>query len=248
MRRGRALRARSALLAFAALGLVLSACSRAPASAAGPSARPRTTGGPAASPPAASPSVPSPIPSPSPSPTRRKPRVNPGTLPQTNALPSATDRRFRKRMAHLWRGIVTDSLRAAMPAFFPRAAYLQVKSIPDPAADFRDRLIAAYRLDIAAAHALVGPGAGHARLIGVAVPREWAWIPPGVCENGVGYWHAPGSRLVYREGGQVRSFGIFSLISWRGQWYVVHLAVNGQPGTVDAPSPGPGIPGPPGGC
>jgi len=123
-----------------------------------------------------------------------------------------------------------------------------VKQIRDAAADYRDRLLANYRADIHAAHAFLGPGARSARLLAVRVPKEWAWIPPGYCYNRVGYWHAPGSRLVYREGGRVRSFGIFSLISWRGEWYVVHLAAYDRPGTVDDPSPGAGSYGPPGGC
>jgi len=79
-------------------------------------------------------------------------------------------------------------------------------------------------------------------------PTEWTWITPGYCANRAGYWHAPGSRLVYRQGGRLRSFGVFSLISWRGEWYVVHLAVWDQPGTVDDPSAGVGAFGPPGGC
>jgi hypothetical protein len=42
---------------------------------------------------------------------------------------------------------------------------------------------------------------------------------------------------------QVRSFGIASLISWRGEWYVVHLGgiVRSSPGgEVDDPEAGPG--------
>jgi hypothetical protein len=49
----------------------------------------------------------------------------------------------------------------------------------------------------------------------------------------------------------VRSFGVASLISWRGLWYVVHLGPNPRPsdvGTVDQPAIGPGSPGPGGGC
>lgn len=173
---------------------------------------------------------------------------DPGRLPQTAALPSATTARFHARMAALWRGIVRDSVGAARPAFFPESAYLQVKAVSDPAADYRDRLLANFRTDIHAAHVLLGRGASTARLVGVRVPREWAWIVPGYCVNRVGYWHAPGSRLVYREGGRLRSFGVFSLISWRGEWYVVHLSVWDQPGTVDDPAVGAGTFGPAGGC
>jgi hypothetical protein len=174
--------------------------------------------------------------------------ADPGGLPQTHALPSAATRQFRARMAALWHGIVTDSAAAAMPAFFPRGAYLQVKQIPDPASDYRDRLLTSYRADIRAAHELLGSGVSGARLLYVSVPREWAWIPPGYCYNRIGYWHAPGSRLVFEARGHVRSFGIFSLISWRGQWYVVHLAAFDHPGTVYNPSLGPGSHGPAGGC
>jgi hypothetical protein len=173
---------------------------------------------------------------------------DPGRLPQTAALPSSSSTRFHARIATLWRGIVDDSPAEARPAFFPASAYLQVKQIQSAAADYRNRLLANYRADIHAAHVFLGPGARSARLLSVRVPKEWAWIPPGYCYNRVGYWHAPGSRLVYREGGRVRSFGVFSLISWRGEWYVVHVAVYDRPGTVDDPSAGPGSYGPPGGC
>ncbi len=69
--------------------------------------------------------------------------------------------------------------------------------------------------------------------------------------NCVGYWNAPGSRLVYGEGGAERSIGIASLISWRGYRYVVHLGSELPPsgqGTVESPAAGVGVLGPPGGC
>ena len=174
--------------------------------------------------------------------------VDPGRLPQTTALPSSTAPWFRARMRALWRGILTDSVSAALPAYFPQSAYLQVKQLPDAGADYRDRLLANFRADLAAAHRLVVQGGGHPAFVGVRVPHEWAWITPGYCANRVGYWHAPGSRLVYRRGGKTYSFGIFSLISWRGQWYVVHLSIWDEPGTVDSPAVGPGSFGPAGGC
>jgi len=174
--------------------------------------------------------------------------LDPGTLPQTTVLPSLSSHVFHARIDALWRGIVSDSLQRALPAFFPRAAYLQVKQIPDAGADYDERLLGNFRLDIRAAHALLGTTPARSKVIRVDVPRVWAWIPPGYCDNRIGYWHAPGARLVYEEDGRVGSFGIFSFISWRGQWYVVHLAVWNEPGTIDDPEPGPGHPGPPGGC
>ncbi len=172
---------------------------------------------------------------------------DPGRLPQTQALPSSTTPAFRGRMATLWRGIVAGSPAVAGPAFFPRSAYLQVKAVADPGADYRQRLLGNFVADLRAAHRLVAAGAP-ARFLRVVVPHEWAWIPPGACYNRVGYWHAPGARLVYRARDGVRSFGVYSLISWRGEWYVVHLGVWNEPGTLVSPAAGVGAFGPPGGC
>ena len=103
-----------------------------------------------------------------------------------------------------------------------------------------------------AAHELLGPGNADATLVQVDVPATQAtWIRPGSCANRVGYWHVAGSRVVYRTGSAVRSFGIKSLISWRGTWYVVHLGAvvhHSADGVVDSPASGVGTPGPPGGC
>ncbi len=176
----------------------------------------------------------------------------PRRLPQTRTLPSAHTRVFRAEMTDLWAAVVSGHARLAAQAFFPLAAYTQVKAIADPAADWHSRLFGDFRLDVAAAHRFLGPGARHAALVRVIVPSAAAaWINPGVCYNAVGYWHAGGARLVYRQHGQVRSIGIASLISWRGRWYVVHFGAvlrAGAGGVVDAPATGPGVPGPAGGC
>ncbi len=105
-------------------------------------------------------------------------------------------------------------------------------------------------VDVKAAHALLGRDARSARLLRVVVPPGAAWIVPGACYNSIGYWHVGQSRVVYREHGQVRSFGIASLISWRGVWYVVHFGGVTRPvvGMVDDPAAGPGVAGPSYGC
>ena len=171
---------------------------------------------------------------------------------QTRMLPPAHSSDFGAEMTDLWAGVVSGRPDLAMPAFFPVVAYEQVKAIAYPAADWRDRLVAEFRADVLAAHDLIGRRARNATLIRVVVPEQQAgWIDPGVCSNGVGYWHVAGARVVYRIGGQERSFGIASLISWRGGWYVVHLGGvlrAGTGGMVDQPAFGPGAPGPPGGC
>ena len=176
----------------------------------------------------------------------------PGGLHQPRAFPSAHSGAFHAEMTDLWAAVVTGRARLARQAFFPLTAYTQVKAIADPAADWHSRLFGDFRLDVMAAHHYLGRGASRTGLLRVIVPSaQAAWIDPGVCANGVGYWHVAGARLVYRQHGQVRSIGIASLISWRGRWYVVHFGAvlrNGGSGIVDTPTAGPGGPGPPGGC
>jgi hypothetical protein len=169
--------------------------------------------------------------------------VDPGALPQTGAFPSSESPAFEAEMADLWQGVLSGSLAPALPAFFPESAYLQLKAVYNPAADYEDRLVHQFGLDLAAAHQLLGPDPASARLVAVSVPGQYAhWVPPGTCYNRVGYFEVPNSRVIFEEGGQERSFGIASMISWRGQWYVVHLAsvLGSGPGLVDAPASGPG--------
>jgi len=246
-------------LALAAVTvLCLSACGgsgREPAPAAAASKRPPTSAARAPAAPATTARAPSAAPAtttdrgaPGAAPARRPHRArrrsgpSPGSLPQTAELPSAATPEFHARMRALWAAIVTGAAGRALPAFFPLGAYEQLKAIGDAAGDWRERLVGDFDLDIAAAHALVGP---RARLIGVAVPGAYAhWVPPGVCYNRVGYYEVPNSRVLYAASGQERSFGIASMISWRGQWYVVHLGAilrSTTGGVVDSPATGPGV-------
>jgi hypothetical protein len=172
-----------------------------------------------------------------------------GALPQTRAFPSTRTAAFGHAMADLWLAVTTGNPSFARPGFFPLAAYKQVKAIPYPVPDWQDRLWSDFVLDVRAAHRLAGSGA---HLDRVVVPEKYAaWVYPGACHNKIGYWHVPGARIVYRAHGQERSFGIASLISWRGVWYVVHLGAVQRTvvtGIVYQPAAGPGVPGPPGGC
>jgi hypothetical protein len=171
-------------------------------------------------------------------------------LPQNHLFPSTRSAAFHNAMADLWLAVTTGNPRLALPAFFPAAAYRQVKAIPYPTADWQDRLWYDFSLDVDAAHELVDDQ--DARLVQVIVPTyEAAWVYPGACYNSDGYWHVGGARVVYLEHGQERSLGIASLISWRGVWYVVHFGAvlrSVVTGMVDQPAVGPGIPGPAGGC
>jgi hypothetical protein len=232
-------------LTTTALGIVLLALAGcATSSGAAPAARSRTTA--ASSAPARSLAA-----SPSATTLRSIP-VAPGAgrLAQTRSRPKAHGTAFHAMVTDLWLAVRTGKPSLARPAFFPLAAYKQVKAIYNQAADWRSRLWLDFGLDVKAAHRLLGRHAGAARLVRVIVPAGAAWISPGVCYNKVGYWHVAGPRVVYRLHGRERSFGIASLISWRGVWYVVHFGGITRPavGMVDAPASGQGIPGPQGGC
>jgi hypothetical protein len=173
-----------------------------------------------------------------------------GTRAQTRALPGTGGAAFRNLVADVWLSVTTGNAGYGRPAFFPLAAYKQVKAIAYPEGDWTSRLWYDYTLDVKKAHQLVG---SDARLVTVVVPGKYAvWVPVNACYNSVGYWHVPGARVIYRDGGgKVRSFGIASLISWRGIWYVIHFGAVDRDiwrGYVDDPQDGPGTPGPPGGC
>lgn len=180
--------------------------------------------------------------------------TDPGLLPQTSAQPPSDDQSLSARLSPLFSAITTDSSTEAQTVFFPESAYLPTKQgqIPDPSSDYQSRLIGFLNLDLAAYHQSLGPSPTSATFVGVlADPTMAQWIPPGTCENSIGYWHLPNVRLVYKLNGMTSSFAVASLISWRGVWYVVHLGPNPRTtdvGTVALPSSGPGTPGPGGGC
>jgi hypothetical protein len=49
-------------------------------------------------------------------------------------------------------------------------------------------------------------------------------VVPGSEYNKLPYWRVYSAQLHYAQNGQPGSFTIASMISWRGEWYIVHLA------------------------
>ncbi len=168
------------------------------------------------------------------------------------ARPVTTPTALLARLEPLWRAVTSGDLSLASPLFFPRVPYVSMKTgeIPAPASDYAHRLWALFQLDLATYHRALAHGAAP-RLVAVrAVAADVAWIPPGTCENRVGYWHLGEVRLEFRRQRALWSVGVFSLISWAGRWYVVHLGPNPRPapvGTLDHLVRGPGVAGA-GGC
>ncbi|HLN17405.1 MAG TPA: hypothetical protein VK277_11740 [Acidimicrobiales bacterium] len=150
--------------------------------------------------------------------------VDPGSLPQTNQLPSDDDPLFTAHMADLFQAVAEDEPAEALPSFFPLLAYIEVKGISDPIHDYETRLIPDFDEDIDTIHAELGPDADSAVMTGVSVPTSAAeWILPGVEYNKGSYWRVYDTEVDYTVDGRSGSFEVTSMISWRGEWYVVHL-------------------------
>jgi len=150
--------------------------------------------------------------------------TDPSLLPQTHDHPLPSGAALDARVAALWAGVMADDPEKAMPFFFPLGAYQQVKDVSDPASDWKRRLVAAYGRDVHSLHARLGADVARATFAGLEVPDAHArWLDPGEEYNKLGYFRVFGSRLRYTVDGEARSFEVKSLISWRGEWYVVHL-------------------------
>ena len=180
--------------------------------------------------------------------------TDPGLLDQTTTEPPTDTPSLTGRLGPLWTAVQTGNLATGMTVFFPESAYLRMKTgvLPNPSGDYRSRLVALYNMDLGTYQAALGTPAASARLLTItADPTIAHWVPPGACANTIGYWHLPNVRIAYTSAGTESSFGVFSLISWRGTWYVVHLGPvprTSGTGLLDLPSAGPGTPGPGGGC
>jgi hypothetical protein len=146
-------------------------------------------------------------------------------LPQTEELPSFESPSFQRRLELLYQAIVKDEPALAAPAFFPLIAYEQVKAISQPARDHKVRLLAAFAKNIHDYHRQLGKDPTAAKLLRVSpstlAPR---WMKPGTEGNQLGYHRLLRSRLKIADArGTEHDFEITSMISWRGEWYVVHL-------------------------
>lgn len=146
-------------------------------------------------------------------------------LPQTEARPSSTDERFKRRMQRLADAIRSGDAESARSSFFPLVAYALVKDVAKPERDYRYRLLSNFERDVREYRKALGRDAEHAELLAVDVPEARVeWMKPGKEGNRLGYFRVLRSRLRFRlQDGKERNFELTSLISWRGEWYVVHL-------------------------
>lgn len=167
----------------------------------------------------------SPTPTPSVDPPIVLPEGDPGHLPQTQDRPGASPL-LDARARTLFRAIVEDRPEVAMPFFFPVTAYAQVKDIPNADADWKRRLVAAYTRDIHDLHIKFAKASVGATYGSLEIPEaRGRWVEPGEEYNKLGYYRVFGSKLRFTDGaGRPHTVDLKSLISWRGEWFVVHLS------------------------
>jgi hypothetical protein len=146
-------------------------------------------------------------------------------LPQTEERPRAHSPAFEHKMSALFEAIVRDDPGLAHSAFFPVVAYEQVKAVAKPARDWQQRLMRTFERDVHEYHRALGRNPEQAKLLRVDVPEASVrWMKPGSEGNRLGYFRVLRSRLrVARADGKEHAFEITSMISWRGEWWVVHL-------------------------
>jgi hypothetical protein len=146
-------------------------------------------------------------------------------LPQTEARASVENERFKRRMQRVADAILSGDVEKARSSFFPLLAYAQVKDVQKPERDYRYRLLAHFERDVSEYHKLLGRDAERAEFLGVSVPEERVeWMKPGKEGNRLGYFRVLRSRLRFRlPSGKEQTLELTSLISWRGEWYIVHL-------------------------
>jgi len=144
-------------------------------------------------------------------------------LPQTEAEPKVDSKLFQQRVARLVEAIQKDDPEIARDFFFPRVAYEKVKAIKHPGRDWDARLWKLFVRDVHEYHEKLGddPPA----FVGIEVPMEKSeWMKPHREGNAIGYYRVKRAQLVFRDAdGKEKRFEITSMISWRGEWYVVHL-------------------------
>ena len=128
-------------------------------------------------------------------------------------------------MRALLAAIASGDASLGVPAFFPVQAYVQTKIYSDAAHDWATRLIPEFSGDVHALHHELDPAGVPMRLLGYAVDdAAAAWVLPGEEFNKGPYWRVYYTTVAYGIGDRRGTFTVNTLISWRGEWYVAHIA------------------------
>ena len=148
-----------------------------------------------------------------------------GSLPQTRTLPPAVTPGLTRRMRALLAAVASGEAGRGIPGFFPVQAYVQTKVYFDAAHDWVTRLIPEFAADVHALHDQLDPTGAPMRLLGYAVDDATAvWVLPGEEFNKGPYWRVYYTTVAYGIGAHRGHFTVNTLISWRGEWYLAHIA------------------------
>lgn len=147
------------------------------------------------------------------------------TLPQTDDRPSGDSPSLRRRLELLVEAIRDDDPDHALPSFFPVQAYAEVKAIQKPERDWEHRLVGAFRRNIHEYHKQLGTDAEGIEFVGIDIPEaNVKLMEPNTEGNRLSYYRVLRSGLkVKKPNGSESRLEVTSMISWRGEWYIVHL-------------------------
>jgi hypothetical protein len=121
----------------------------------------------------------------------------------------------------LFDAIVADAPERAEEVFFPRAAFLLVKDIPDPG-KYYDRLKRRFEQDIHALHASLADPAS-AQFERFELANRGGFVRVREEGNRLPYWASRHSFIHFRMRGQPQRLEVRVLITWDERWYVIHL-------------------------
>jgi hypothetical protein len=121
----------------------------------------------------------------------------------------------------LFEAILADAPERAENVFFPRAAFLLVKDIPDPG-HYYDQLKRRFEQDVHALHAsLTDPASAEFERFELA--NRGGFVRVHEEGNRLPYWASRHSFIHFRMRGQAQRMEVRVLITWDDRWYVIHL-------------------------
>jgi hypothetical protein len=147
------------------------------------------------------------------------PAHNRADLKEPPPRPPASD--AAEKAKRLFEAIVADAPERADDVFFPRAAFLLVKDIPDPG-KYYDRLKRRFVQDIHALHASL-KDATHSTFERFELASRGGFVRVHEEGNRLPYWASRHSFIHYRTGGKLERLEVRVLITWDDRWYVIHL-------------------------
>ncbi len=127
---------------------------------------------------------------------------------------------FEAKAATLLNAIEKNDPDSALPVFFPKEAFVQLKAIDKPEA-YYEQLVTWFREDIAREHE---------RLV-VQDPLTFAGLKPGSCKwkakgseaNSIPYWSCSKTQILVKVGKKTETLTVHARINWGKDWFITHL-------------------------